>query len=122
MHPTNPTDKDTEGQISSTTVEDVLSVVDEFHLAVQAACRHAKDVKVYTNMWRDPVQTYARRKTILTGDTCHVMLSTHAQGASIALKDARAVEVLFAGVKTPHDVQSMAQTHNRLRLPRVSVI
>lgn len=122
MHPSKPKEKDLDGWVSPASVEDVLSVVKDFHPAVQAICRGANDLKVYTNMWRNPIETYSKGKAIFVGDACHLMLPTHAQGACQALEDAMALEVLFTNVGEPEEIQRSVQAYSQLRVPRVSAV
>ncbi|OQV06923.1 FAD binding domain-containing protein [Cladophialophora immunda] len=83
----------------------------------------ATEIKVYTQMWRDPIENFARGRAVLIGDAGHLMLPTHGQGASMALEDALALQVLFGDVAdSPDAVQSRLQQFDKLRLPRVSAV
>ena len=86
------------------------------------------EVKVYTQMKRDPLDKMTRGKAVLIGDACHPMLLTHAQGVSSSLEDAAALELFLADVPATGDVASapsekllhrLAQ-FEAFRLPRVS--
>jgi 2-polyprenyl-6-methoxyphenol hydroxylase-like FAD-dependent oxidoreductase len=82
-------------------------------------------------MWRDPLPTFTRGKAVLIGDAAHLMLPTHGQGASMAMEDAVALEVIFSptspsdGPTPPSsltvntDISSKLSLFNHLRLPRV---
>ncbi|KIX09445.1 uncharacterized protein Z518_00525 [Rhinocladiella mackenziei CBS 650.93] len=122
VHPTKPKEKGIEGWDSPADYQDVISDAKGFHPAVQAICDDATEVKVYTQMWRDPIEKYSKGQAILVGDAGHLMLPTHGQGASMALEDAMALEVLFQDVKSPSDVRSRAQIFDKLRIPRVSAV
>ncbi|KIW63663.1 hypothetical protein PV04_08648 [Phialophora macrospora] len=122
IHPTRPTERGLVGWDSPANVEDFLADAKDFHPAVQAVCEHATDIKVYTQMWRDPVERFAKGRAVLIGDAAHLMLPTHGQGASMALEDAMALQVLFADVDSTADVPSKLQLFDRLRLPRVSAV
>lgn len=119
VHPTKPAEKGLVGWDSPANVEDFLADAKDFHPAVQAVCENATDIKVYTQMWRDPIETFAKGRAVLIGDAGHLMLPTHGQGASMALEDAMALQVLFANVSSADEVALRLQQFNELRLPRV---
>lgn len=120
LHPTKPKEKDVEGWDSPADHQDVISDAQGFHPAVQAICEGATDVKVYTQMWRDPVDNFAKGKAIMIGDAAHLMLPTHGQGASMAFEDAKALEILFQDIAHATDVQVRARLFDELRVPRVA--
>ncbi|KAK4948707.1 hypothetical protein LTR10_012711 [Elasticomyces elasticus] len=122
VHPTKPKEKGIEGWDSPADYQDVISDAKGFHPAVQAICEDATDVKVYTQMWRDPIERFSKGKAILIGDAGHLMLPTHGQGASMALEDALALQVLFKDVTSDADVENRAQAFDKLRIPRVSAV
>jgi salicylate hydroxylase len=122
VHPTKPQEKGLVGWDSPADYEDVIADASGFHPAVQAICQDATDIKVYTQMWRDPIERFTKGKAILIGDAGHLMLPTHGQGASMALEDSMALEVLFRGVATSPDTTSRIQLFDQLRLPRVSAV
>ena len=122
LHPTKPKEMDIDGWNSPADANDVINDAKGFHPAVRAICDGAVDVKVYRNMWRDPVEVYNKGRAILIGDSAHLMLPTHGQGASMALEDVLALEVLFSGVASKEDVPHIAQMYSELRLPRVSAV
>ncbi|KPI35784.1 6-hydroxynicotinate 3-monooxygenase [Cyphellophora attinorum] len=92
-----------------------------FHPAVKAICEGATDVKVYNQMYRNPIETFVKRRAVLVGDAAHLMLPTHGQGASSAIEDAMALEVLLKGVSSDQVVDRL-QLFNELRLPRVRAV
>lgn len=61
------------------THEDLEKVLDGFHPHVKKAFLKAPEVKVYTQMKRQPLNRMTKGKTVLIGDACHPMLLTHAQ-------------------------------------------
>ncbi|KAK5102707.1 hypothetical protein LTS08_003507 [Lithohypha guttulata] len=122
LHPTKPKERDVEGWDSPASIQDILDDAKGFHPSVRAICEGATDVKVYRNMWRDPVETLVKSRAILIGDAAHLMLPTHGQGASQALEDAMALEVLFDKSTKSDDVPHRAQLFNKLRVPRVSAV
>ena len=82
----------------------------------------ATNIKVYTNAYRDPLPKLVKGKAALAGDAGHLMLSTHGQGASTAIEDAMALEVLFSGNVMAEDVPNRLKLFEQLRLPRVSAV
>ncbi|KIX94801.1 uncharacterized protein Z520_09491 [Fonsecaea multimorphosa CBS 102226] len=110
------------------THEDLEKVLDGFHPAVKKVFLKSPEVKVYTQMKRDPLSKMTKGKAVLIGDACHPMLLTHAQGVSSSIEDAAALELFLADVPATGDVtsapsekllQRLAQ-FEAFRLPRVS--
>lgn len=122
VHPTKPKEKGLKGWDSPADAQDVIADAQGFHPDVQAICKDATDVKVYTQMWRDPLERLARGRAVLVGDAGHLMLPTHGQGAAMAIEDAMALEVLFEGVTSEGEVASRLKTFQALRHPRVSAV
>ncbi|KEF57291.1 uncharacterized protein A1O9_05208 [Exophiala aquamarina CBS 119918] len=120
LHPTKPKEKDVEGWNSPADYEDVISDVQGFHPAVQAICEGATEVKVYNQMWRDPINSFVKGRAIMIGDAAHLMLPTHGQGAAMAFEDAKALEILFQNITSAADVQTRAHLFDKIRVPRVA--
>ena len=72
VHPTKPKEKGLEGWDSPADYSDVISDAQGFHPAVQAICENATDVKVYTQMWRDPLPNFSNGRAVLIGDAAHI--------------------------------------------------
>ncbi|KAJ9612883.1 hypothetical protein H2200_002824 [Cladophialophora chaetospira] len=122
VHPTKPAEKGLVGWDSPADVDNFRADAKDFHPAVQAVCEGATDIKVYTQMWRDPLEKVSAGKAVLIGDAAHLMLPTHGQGAAMALEDAVGLNVLFTDVSSADEVSSKLQQFDELRLPRVSAI
>lgn len=110
------------------THEDLEKVLDGFHPSVKKMFLKSPEVKVYTQMKRDPLSKMTKGKAVLIGDACHPMLLTHAQGVSSSIEDAAALELFLADVPASEDVASppsekllqRLQQFEAFRLPRVS--
>jgi len=110
------------------THEDLEKVLDGFHPHVKKAFLKAPEVKVYTQMKRQPLNKMTKGKTVLIGDACHPMLLTHAQGVSSSIEDAAALELFLDNLPSSLSVESAPsdvllqrlQQFEKFRLGRVS--
>lgn len=110
------------------TPEMLEAVMDGFHPSVKALMMKSPEIKMYTQMKRDPLPKMFKGKAVLIGDACHPMLLTHAQGVSSSIEDAAALEVMLAGVEGTTSVSSAPSAKltarltlfEKFRLPRVS--
>lgn len=110
------------------THEDLEKVLDGFHPHVKKAFLKAPEVKVYTQMKRQPLSKMTKGKTVLIGDACHPMLLTHAQGVSSSIEDAAALELFLDNLPVSSSVESAPsemllqrlQQFEKFRLGRVS--
>lgn len=110
------------------THEDLEKVLDGFHPAVKKMFLKSPEVKVYTQMKREPLSKMTKGKTLLIGDASHPMLLTHAQGVSSSIEDAAALEVFLADVPASQGVSAppsekllqRLQEFEAFRLPRLS--
>jgi salicylate hydroxylase len=107
---------------------DLEKVLDGFHPHVKKAFLKAPEVKVYTQMKRQPLSKMTKGKTVLIGDACHPMLLTHAQGVSSSIEDAAALELFLDNLPASPSVDSAPseallqrlQQFEKFRLGRVS--
>lgn len=110
------------------THEDLERVLDGFHPSVKKMFLKSPEVKVYTQMKRDPLSKMTKGKALLIGDACHPMLLTHAQGVSSSIEDAAALEIFLADVPASVDVSAAPsdkllqrlEQYEKFRLPRAS--
>jgi salicylate hydroxylase len=119
LHPTKPKEKELEGWSTPADYQDVIADSQGFHPAVKAICEGADDVRVYNQMYRNPLPTFVNGKAVLIGDAGHLMLPTHGQGASMAMEDAAALGVLLESVSSADEVIEQLKSFDKLRLPRV---
>ncbi|KAI1081640.1 FAD/NAD(P)-binding domain-containing protein [Whalleya microplaca] len=122
MHPTKAKEQDIDNWDSPAEIGDMVSDADGFHPAVKALFKSATDVKVYTQMWQDPLERYTNGRAIVIGDAAHLMLPTHAQGASMAVEDAMALQMLFENIGSLAEVPSRVGLYDQLRLPRARTV
>ena len=125
QHTTSEDDIDVEDWNFPATHEDLERILDGFHPSVQRLFLKAPEVKVYTQMKRQPLDRMTKGRAILIGDACHPMLLTHAQGVSSSIEDAAALEVFLADLPPSSSGLSQALTSRlqlleEFRLPRVS--
>jgi hypothetical protein len=107
------------------THDDLDRVLDGFHPSVKKVFLKSPEVKVYTQMKREPLCKMTKGKAVLIGDACHPMLLTHAQGVSSSIEDAAALEIFLAdvqqgGEKLNLKLQQRLEQFEKFRLPRVS--
>ena len=108
--------------------EDLKEILQGFHPAVTALMMKTPEVKVYTQMKRQPILTLTEGKAVLIGDAAHPMLLTHAQGTSSSIEDAASLEILLRDLppstspsSPPSEVLlERLQLFQKLRLGRVS--
>jgi salicylate hydroxylase len=110
------------------THDDLKVILEGFHPSIIAMLMKTPEVKVYSQMKRNPLKNLTKGKVIMIGDAAHPMLLTHAQGVSSSIEDGAALEVLLAGVPATSGVDSKPSQlllerlalFEKLRLPRVS--
>jgi salicylate hydroxylase len=128
QHASNEDDVVIEDWNFPATHEDLEKVLDGFHPSVKRMFLKSPEVKVYTQMRRDPLDKMTKGKAVLIGDACHPMLLTHAQGVSSSIEDAAALELFLADVPASEGVTSAPseklmqrlEQFEAFRLPRVS--
>ena len=125
QHTTTEDDIDIEDWNFPATHEDLERTLDGFHPSVQRLFLKAPEVKVYTQMKRQPLDRMAKGRALLIGDACHPMLLTHAQGVSSSIEDAAALEAFLADLPSSPSglfqaLTSRLQLLEDFRLPRVS--
>lgn len=104
---------------SPASIDAVLDDLQDFHQTLKAIIKMSNPdaCKVYNLKDHAPVPTMHRGRTVLIGDAAHPMLPTHAQGGTISLEDAAALEVLLSNVDKD-EVEERLAMFSRLRVPR----
>lgn len=97
--PTNNPEAEKSWQTPSS-VSEVLETTHNFNPAIRSMFELAKDdnIKIHHCMHRPPLNSFVRGKALLTGDAAHLMMPTHAAGASMAVESAGVLEVLMRDV------------------------
>lgn len=119
FHDTRPGHEDDEGWQSPATIEEVRSVVDDVHPLWTAIVESAAPdtFKCFPITFRDILPRYNKGRAILLGDSAHPMQPSHAQGATVSIEDAAALEVLLRDCPTA-SVPKRCQLWNDFRVPR----
>ncbi|KAK0671718.1 putative salicylate hydroxylase [Cercophora samala] len=107
--------------------EQVLRVLRNFHPSVQKmVSMTAEDgIKAHHLYKREPLASFVRGKTLVMGDAAHVMMPTHAAGASVAIETAATLETLFdfSGLveKDTWTMDRRLEMFDKLRVPRCNL-
>lgn len=104
-------------------IEEVLETIHNFHPDFKALISMSKEdeIKIHHGMSRPPLKSFVRGRTVLIGDAAHLMLPTHAAGASIAIESAGVLGVLMRGIQedTPTSViKDKLKIFDAQRVPR----
>ncbi|KAF2769480.1 FAD/NAD(P)-binding domain-containing protein [Teratosphaeria nubilosa] len=121
VHHTKPHQADAEDWSSPATIEDCLEVIPDINPFWHAIIKHAPTMKCYVIGQRDIVPRIVNGKVAMIGDAAHPMQPTHAQGGSMGLEDAAALEVFFANWGHEDSVEKRLDLFNQFRLPRDNV-
>ena len=99
LSPTDSPDAKWSWQTPSSKTE-VLQRLQNFHPDIKALVELASDddIKVHHGMHRPPLENFVRGKALMMGDSAHLMMPTHAAGASMAIESAAVLEVLMRSV------------------------
>ncbi|KAH7112134.1 hypothetical protein B0J11DRAFT_619731 [Dendryphion nanum] len=121
FHVTREEERERDDWNCDTTRERVLESLQGRPAILQQLLTTSSIPKVYTVTQRAPSPNLYNGRAVCIGDTTHHMLPTHAQGASQAIEDAAALEILFSTSVFTHsaaNLQKRLQTFQELRLPR----
>lgn len=120
FHNTSKHHEDAYDWNTEATVEDALRFIEGYHPVWRRIISTADTMKVYTVGYRTECPCMVRGKAIAIGDAAHPMIPTYAQGGSMALEDAAALEVLLAGLKAGESLENRLRIFEQLRLPRAT--
>lgn len=103
----------------------VLRMVENFPPFLKEIVNMASEdgIKVHHLYKRPTLTSFVRGRTIVVGDAAHVMMPTHAAGASIAIESAASLEVLFRKVNGTNKaaLQQRLELFDKLRIPRCNL-
>lgn len=120
FHETSKHQEDADDWNSDATVEDALQFLEVYHPVWRRIISKADVMKVYTVGYRTECPRMVHGNAIAIGDAAHPMIPTYAQGGGMALEDAAALEVLFAGLKAGETLDNRLRIFEQLRLPRAT--
>ncbi|TRX94898.1 hypothetical protein FHL15_004359 [Xylaria flabelliformis] len=118
------------------TKETVLTTCSNFHPSIrQLVSLAAEDgIKVHRLFKRPPLESFVNGRTAVIGDTCHVMMPTHAAGAAIAVESAGVLFCLFkdlegcqngsakrGGDTRESAIRNRLELFDKLRIPRCNL-
>lgn len=109
---------------SPASIAEVLGTIHNYHPDFKALISLGKDdddIKIHHAMRRPPLKSFASGRALVIGDAAHLMMPTHAAGASMAIESAGVLEVLMRDVTadSPAEViQERLKIFDRLRVPR----
>jgi salicylate hydroxylase len=105
--------------------EEVLSTAENYHPSIKKMVSMANEdgIHIHHVSTRAPLDSFVRGRTVVVGDAAHVMMSTHAAGAGIAIESAASLEVLFREVngKDGPTIRCRLNLFDKLRIPRCNL-
>ncbi|KAH8649249.1 hypothetical protein BX600DRAFT_554779 [Xylariales sp. PMI_506] len=92
--------------------EDVIATLPtDRHPTIELLLRQGKTWAAFSLPQRPQLETFARGRTVVIGDAAHLMMPTHAQGATLAIEEAASVGVFCSDV-TAEQIPSRVQQWN----------
>ena len=124
MHPTHPKDAGKEDWHSPATVEDVFETIEGFSPLLHDLIKLSPEITVYSLASREPLPTLSRGRAVIVGDAAAIMQPHTAQGGTIAIEQAGALEVLFANASTkdPEEVARLAKDYDTVMRRRTHMV
>ncbi|KAL4900723.1 hypothetical protein BDW74DRAFT_170681 [Aspergillus multicolor] len=96
-------------------VDQLLDTFSGFSEELQAMCRLAEDVKLWSLASRDPAPVFVQGKLAMIGDAAHPMLPHQGQGAAQAFEDAAALAGVMTADTTVEQIPQRLGLYNKLR-------
>lgn len=101
VHLTKPDEKSVKCWDHPATLQECLNSAKGFDPALITLLEKGTDIKVYNQIFRPSVPSFAKGKAVLLGDSTHFMLQVHGQGTSASIEYTAALGVLPNGVISP---------------------
>ncbi|PYI12992.1 FAD/NAD(P)-binding domain-containing protein [Aspergillus japonicus CBS 114.51] len=103
-------------------METLLETYQSFSPALQAMCRQAEDLKLWSLASRVPPTTFVKGKLALVGDAAHPTLPHQGQGGAQSFEDGAALGAVFTSCTTPEQVPQRLELYNRVRYNRAITV
>ncbi|KAL5337705.1 FAD/NAD(P)-binding domain-containing protein [Aspergillus crustosus] len=108
--------------LSGGSLEELIEVYQDFSPELQAMCRKAEDLKLWSLASRAPPKTFVKGKLALVGDAAHPTLPHQGQGGAQSFEDGAALGALFTQDTTPEQVPQRLELYNQVRYERAITV
>ncbi|RAH64620.1 FAD/NAD(P)-binding domain-containing protein [Aspergillus aculeatinus CBS 121060] len=108
--------------LESGSMETLLETYRSFGPELQAMCRKAKDLKLWSLASRVPPTTFVKGKLALVGDAAHPTLPHQGQGGAQSFDDGATLGAVFTSCTTPEQVPQRLELYNRVRYNRAITV
>ncbi|KAL4878936.1 FAD/NAD(P)-binding domain-containing protein [Aspergillus karnatakaensis] len=124
IHPSAATGTDVKESswLSGGNLEQLLDTYKGFSPELQAMCRKAEDLKLWSLASRTPPKTFVRGKLALIGDAAHPTLPHQGQGGAQSFEDGAALGALFTQDTVVTQVPQRLEIYNRTRYERALTV
>ncbi|KAF9880333.1 salicylate hydroxylase [Colletotrichum karsti] len=118
-------------EVGASTKEDWHNSVDKshllerfsgFHHSVLALLEKASEVKQWPLLYRAPIPTWRKGRTILIGDAAHPMLPHQGQGGAQAIEDGVALGICLLNAESSAAVPERLEIFENIRRNRASAV
>ena len=121
MHDTRPQDAEKDDWHSPAPVEDVLETISAFHPLMHELIKLSPEITVYSLASREPLPRLARGRAVIVGDAAALMQPHTAQGGTIAIEQAGALELLLGDI-TKDEVAERARDFDEVMRRRTHLV
>ncbi|QDS68641.1 hypothetical protein FKW77_001718 [Venturia effusa] len=97
---------------------ELLELVEGFHPTVVELAKLCDEVKCYSNVAREPLETIHRGRVVIIGDAAHPMSPKLVQGAAQAIEEAAALGAIFAPGSRSEEVMARLNLYPKARRAR----
>ncbi|KAE8307049.1 FAD/NAD(P)-binding domain-containing protein [Aspergillus transmontanensis] len=115
IHPSSSDAVKESSWLEGGSINSLLHTYSSFGPELQALCRMAEDLKLWSLASRAPPQTFTKGKLALVGDAAHPTLPHQGQGGAQALEDGAALGAVFTADVRPEHVAQRLQMYNEVR-------
>ncbi|KAJ9102969.1 hypothetical protein QFC19_004526 [Naganishia cerealis] len=100
----------------------LLKSFESFLPVHQKLLSQAEEIGLWQLRDQEPLNQWAKGRTIIVGDSAHAMLPHQGQGAAAAIEDAEALGHVFRSATSPDQVPDLLQRVFRLRYRRATMV